>query len=260
MLNLTKKKKPKSRNLIIRNNVESSYSKSNNFDYENDFHRQDLIVNHRKIKQKLSNLLSSKNNYKTSKSSITRQKRIIQNFTNLSKIYLSNIDMTFDHIEKGKYLLVAIIDTPNLNFTSLMTVIEDEENNVERLAIYNLTESNSKKLEKFRIGTVLKIMNPYLRIANDGLSIIRIDDINSFQIIEYIENPCNLCLRCDSSNICNKCNNSVYCSNQCQIIDWNIYKHAFTCGEIIKEETTLFPKWIIYFPIILYLIYYFMMK
>jgi hypothetical protein len=65
-----------------------------------------------------------------------------------------------------------------------MTIVEDEENYVKRIAIYNLNESKENLRKNFKVGSVIKIMNPYVRIALDSFPMIRIDDVDSFEIVE----------------------------------------------------------------------------
>lgn len=73
-------------------------------------------------------------------------------------------------------------------------------------------------------------MNPYVRLAKDYKPMIRIDDIDSFEEVERIENPCNLCLKPKCSIICSKCKTTKYCSKDCQIIDRPNYDHNLVCG------------------------------
>jgi hypothetical protein len=209
------------------NSTQLLFNKNIIFDYDYDLYRKELILNERRTKRDFYELFKDKT---VIQSSLPRNKRIIQNYTNLTKIMLSDVDLTYDHIEKGKFFLVAVIEQPNLNYTSLMTVVEDEENSVQRIAIYNLKESKEQLFEEFKVGTVLKIMNPYIRLAIDMKPIIRIDDIDSFKIVERINKPCYMCLKPDCSLTCGKCKTSKYCSKECQLIDWNTYNHSLVCG------------------------------
>ncbi len=62
--------------------------------------------------------------------------------------------------------------------------------NVERCFIYNSSSINdiNKANELYGIGCQFSVINPYMRIAMDLNTGIRIDDINSIVFRKYMEN------------------------------------------------------------------------
>jgi hypothetical protein len=88
-------------------------------------------------------------------------------------------------------------------------VIQDEKGRVERIALYNLDEKTKKKL---RVGRRLSVVDPYMRMAADGLPAIRVDDpARSVVLLEKVQ-ACHHCAR-EATKLmsCAKCRKVAYC-------------------------------------------------
>lgn len=159
-----------------------------------------------------------------------KNQRISHKSTELKEIFLNEIDFTKDHILNGFILNVTIIDIPNYyGYTSIFFIIEDKNKTVERTAVYNLGDDYEKIKKNYRIGTVLSIINPYIRMAADEKPMIRIDDTLSILIQNRKEKMCSYCGEGNSKYICAKCRNAFYCSKECQINDYKILDHKLIC-------------------------------
>ncbi|CAF4025428.1 unnamed protein product [Rotaria sp. Silwood1] len=79
----------------------------------------------------------------------------------------------------------------------------------------------------------MEILNPYLRIGSHDLKPgIRIDDFASIVVQDESDKVINMCRCCGEENAskkCGKCNRALYCSKDCQIIDWKHYGHKLIC-------------------------------
>jgi hypothetical protein len=94
-------------------------------------------------------------------------------------------------------------------------------------------EINYIKRNRYTIGSKMHIINPYLRIgANDRKPSVRVDDISSIVMqseSERILNMCRYCCEANASKACSKCRQALYCSKECQTMDWKLYKHKLIC-------------------------------
>ena len=46
---------------------------------------------------------------------------------------------------------------------------------------------------------------------------------------EKYDDVCRFCGKQDSKFECSKCKSAKYCSEECQKLDWNVYKHKLVC-------------------------------
>uniref|UniRef100_A0AC35FRV4 MYND-type domain-containing protein n=1 Tax=Panagrolaimus sp. PS1159 TaxID=55785 RepID=A0AC35FRV4_9BILA len=96
------------------------------------------------------------------------------------EITLKDMDPTKDKVYNGCFIKVRIIEWP-LIANSIQTKIEDENGDVNRLAIYNWPETGIQKygvleaMKIFRPNIIVSIINPYHRISMDGQSTIRVE-------------------------------------------------------------------------------------
>jgi tetratricopeptide (TPR) repeat protein len=96
------------------------------------------------------------------------KKQAVESIIGLKPVFFRDIDFTKDHILKSSVLTVKIIDTPLIAISTTMIVIDDN-NIAERISIYNLKEDHAKIAEMFQIGSQFSIINPYIRMAQDGI-------------------------------------------------------------------------------------------
>ena len=86
--------------------------------------------------------------------------------------------------------------------------MQDAEGRVERLALYNLPKRLSKEIT---IGQQIAISNPYMRMAQDGKPMIRVDAPSSVQLLEKAP-ICHFCTRQAAKLFCcGKCRSALYC-------------------------------------------------
>jgi hypothetical protein len=86
--------------------------------------------------------------------------------------------------------------------------MQDAEGRVERVALYNLPKRLSREIT---IGQQIAISNPYMRMANDGKPLIRVDDPASIQLLERVA-ICHFCTKQATKLLyCGKCRSALYC-------------------------------------------------
>ncbi|CAF1396717.1 unnamed protein product [Adineta ricciae] len=153
----------------------------------------------------------------------------------LKPITLRELDPTKDRVYKGYVLSGTIIDETYSWEPSVHLVIEDENFDCERMLIYNFPKEQGEYLTRklYTIGSKMHIINPYLRIGTGDMKpSIRVDDVASIVMqsdSERIVNMCRYCCEADASKLCGKCQRARYCSKECQINDWKLYKHKLIC-------------------------------
>ncbi|CAF4121941.1 unnamed protein product [Rotaria sordida] len=201
-----------------------------------DPHRVEVIQKHREWE---GNTLQEKNNPSYTVISTTLKPRVKQqtakSLIGLKPITLREIDPTKDQVYNGYVLSVTIIEEAYSWIPSIHLVIEDENFDCERMLIYNFPEEQGEYLisKLYTIGSKMHIINPYLRIgAGDMKPTVRVDDFSSIVMqseSEWILNMCRYCCEANASKVCSKCQQAHYCSKECQINDWKLYKHKLIC-------------------------------
>jgi len=199
-------------------------------------HRIEVILQHREWEGRI---LEGKNNPKRDFISLTHKPRVIQqtakSLIGLKPISLREMDPTKDHAYNGYVLSVTIIEEAYSWNPSIHLVIEDEHLDCERMFIYGFPEAQGEYLtsDVYTIGNKMNIINPYLRLgAHDMKSLIRIDDFSSIIMQSESERVLNICRCCGEANalhVCSKCKQADYCTKECQIMDWQLYKHKLIC-------------------------------
>ena len=84
-------------------------------------------------------------------------------------------DMELGKVHMG-YFLRARIFTEIYIISAVAMLIEDERNDATRFCIYNYPASRSELKKIFSIGARLIIIEPYFKLASDGLPCIRVDN------------------------------------------------------------------------------------
>lgn len=149
----------------------------------------------------------------------------------LKEISLKQIDFTKDEVLKNFFINLRVFDYPLFGFTSVFFLVEDKNQSMELLSVYNLGEDYDKIRQDFKIGTWLAIVNPYIRQAADGKPMIRVDDVNSIKFTgKFTNKMCQYCGYADSKFNCSKCMKAFYCSKQCQVNDWKQLNHKLLCS------------------------------
>uniref|UniRef100_A0AC34G5P1 MYND-type domain-containing protein n=1 Tax=Panagrolaimus sp. ES5 TaxID=591445 RepID=A0AC34G5P1_9BILA len=158
------------------------------------------------------------------------------NWISPKKITLKDMDSTNDKVYNGCILHVRIIDWA-FKMSSIQTKIEDENGDVHRFAIYNwpiIGNSNFDKInafKTFRPNVKMSIVNPYHRIARDGQNTIRVEGPEFVKLdTSMLDKLCHVCGK-EGKTLpsCSKCKMALYCSQECQKLDWIEFNHKGIC-------------------------------
>ena len=189
-------------------------------------HRTKLIKNHRATFSTVKKDFSDK----TYEWSIPApQQNRPRSLTGLKETFLSQLDTSRDYIAKGYVLTVTIIEPP-INLTGVHFIVADENDDAERLAIYNLPGKFPSNCDQYTLGTEIAIVEPYVRQSADGFVTIRVDEPSSVMMTGRRRNkPCRYCGKEDASYNCARCNRACYCSKSCQVNDWKHLDHKRIC-------------------------------
>jgi len=163
------------------------------------------------------------------KTKIPSKKQKLTSLAGLKPLYLREMDKSKDHLLNG-VLTVTIIDMICVGGPSVQFVIQDSNNDVIGMSVYNFEETYEELINTYKIGYEMQIINPYIRMANDiGDSRIRIDDPQTLKLTgKCIENMCRYCFKDGAKKKCAKCD-ALYCSKQCQVDDWKLAGHKDIC-------------------------------
>ena len=193
--------------------------------------RKELILLHRRtinqwriMKGLASRMSSTHTAFKMSFKPPKKQK--LASLIGLKAIYLNEIDWTKDKVLTGYVLELTAIDVPHNTEQSIQFVAEDNNEHVQRVALYNTSPDEIKELG---VGSKFSIINPYIRMALDGKPLIRVDDPSSVIWGEKGEKMCALCGNLSAKFQCGKCNTTDYCSKACQERDWKEFQHKLIC-------------------------------
>lgn len=200
---------------------------------EKDFNRIDLILEHRRMIQN-DKLIANESGHKFSATMTPPLKQgKVTSMIGLKPVYLKDMDSTKDYLLEGCVLRCTIIDAP-VKMTAFVFIIEDDYKCVERLSIYN---ASIDLLRKYDIGSILHIINPYMRIAADGKPMIRVDDPNTIILGPKKSDMCRFCGIENSTKSCSRCMVAKYCSKDCQVKDWEILNHKAVCFDSKYEQS-----------------------
>lgn len=195
--------------------------------------RKELIIQHRQsinnfrktIPKGFAGILTTTNPPK--------QQKLPASLIGLKPAYINEIDFTKDHVLSGYVLEVTAIDIPLRTGMSIMLVVEDKNSNVQRVALYNFNE-NISSVKELGVGSKLSIINPYIRMAQDGKPLIRVDDPSSVIFGEKTVDMCGYCGNLSASSACGGCKTTKYCSKECQVSDWKEFQHKLICIQNTK--------------------------
>ena len=159
----------------------------------------------------------------------------------LQSLLLSDMDPTREKVWAGHVLSLTVIDAAYSTSPSIHLVVEDDHGHVERLFLYNYPPHEAEHLirKRFVVGCKMAVINPYLRLAQDGKPGIRVDDYKSIichPVSEAGKAVCWFCLTSGATKMCAKCHLGCYWSKRCQQQDWNLYDHKRICIQIAESK------------------------
>uniref|UniRef100_A0A914Q661 MYND-type domain-containing protein n=1 Tax=Panagrolaimus davidi TaxID=227884 RepID=A0A914Q661_9BILA len=151
------------------------------------------------------------------------------------------MDATEDKVYDGYVLEARILEWSYL-MEGMATIIEDKNGDVERLAVYNwssLKEDFRKKFDEaiktFRPNSIISIINPYMRMAKDMRSLIRVQSPEYIRLDYTSEDKkCFICGKEAKILPCSACLMARYCSKECQKFDWINFNHKEVCKHLKK--------------------------
>uniref|UniRef100_A0AC34GN69 MYND-type domain-containing protein n=1 Tax=Panagrolaimus sp. ES5 TaxID=591445 RepID=A0AC34GN69_9BILA len=164
---------------------------------------------------------------------------------NLKKIMLKDMDPTKDKIYDGFILEGKILDWA-IVMTGITNIFEDENGDVQRLAVYNwpLKKSAIKTagINKFNVSKAIKdfypnskvsIINPYMRLIKNGSIVIQVESPAFIKIDKTsTDNKCHCCGKEGKILPCSGCMMAKYCSKECQKHDWIEFNHKEICKHL----------------------------
>jgi len=95
-------------------------------------------------------------------------------------------DLRLETHHRGSYLLVRTV-TPPSKMTGIMTVVEDEDNSVEFLQIYNLDEEQDFR-DIIPMNKICLIKEPYYKMTADGGFALRVDHVSDLLFPNFLDN------------------------------------------------------------------------
>lgn len=141
-----------------------------------------------------------------------------------------------DQVYQGRSIECLVVSTSIFTGSSFHMIIEDSQREPARLAVYNATSTLVKQLAP---GQAMTLLNPYVRIANDGSIMLRVD--NPSETI-HLAKKHSICWVCSVEQqpdqrlrSCAKCHKALYCGQKCQKQDWSVDGHRFVCATLKKQ-------------------------
>ncbi|CAH0004316.1 unnamed protein product [Clonostachys byssicola] len=100
----------------------------------------------------------------------------------LKKVMIKDLCLELHH--EGTFLVVRSITPPN-RLTGILTAIEDENDHVVTLQLYNQEEETERPADELiGEGTVVMLKNPYLKTTSDGSYGLRVDHLSDIVRLE----------------------------------------------------------------------------
>jgi hypothetical protein len=140
-----------------------------------------------------------------------------------------------DQVYEGRGLECIVIAPPCWSGSSHAVLVEDSQREAAIVAVYNASAHMASQLVP---GRVLRITNPYVRIAADQSILIRVDDPSTTLRIGDLHEICWNCATVHDGTTtgglgnlqsCAKCHRAKYCSRDCQKEDWREFGHRYLC-------------------------------
>ena len=133
-----------------------------------DYRRISLILQHREYHAEVSKMMSNTEHRMIFTTMPPHKKQTAEHIVGLKDVFLRDIDFTKDHVLKNSILALKSIDRPIVTISTKLVAVDDS-NIAERVAIYNLKRDKDKIREMFPVGCRFSILNPYIRMAVDGI-------------------------------------------------------------------------------------------
>uniref|UniRef100_A0AC34FM28 MYND-type domain-containing protein n=1 Tax=Panagrolaimus sp. ES5 TaxID=591445 RepID=A0AC34FM28_9BILA len=158
----------------------------------------------------------------------------------LKKITGRDMDPTKDQVYNGCLLEGRIIDWAFL-MASIATNIEDENGDIHRFVIFQWPLPKKRDpaileaVKIFRPNVKISIINPYHRKARDGHNTIRVEGPEFVKLdTSMIEKQCHVCGKEGNKSLpsCSGCKMALYCSKECQKLDWTEFNHKGICQHL----------------------------
>ncbi|KAL4100479.1 hypothetical protein PRIC1_008271 [Phytophthora ramorum] len=141
-----------------------------------------------------------------------------------------------DHVFTGRVIECIVVSVPSFNGSSFQFVIEDSQREPARIAVYDAPQLLVAQLVP---GRALRLLNPYVRLANDGSIMLRVDNPSSTIEVQTLHAICWVCEAGqqpgEALKKCAKCHKALYCSKRCQTQDWSVDGHRFLCAAFRKS-------------------------
>lgn len=141
-----------------------------------------------------------------------------------------------DQVYEGRSIECLLVSTPMFTGSSYHMVVEDSQRESTRMTVYDATPSLVKQLLP---GQALTLLNPYVRIAADGSTVLRVNDPSDTILLKAKHSICWVCSVEEQAehplSSCSKCHKAFYCSRKCQQQDWTVDGHRFMCAMLKKS-------------------------
>uniref|UniRef100_A0A915DS64 MYND-type domain-containing protein n=1 Tax=Ditylenchus dipsaci TaxID=166011 RepID=A0A915DS64_9BILA len=155
----------------------------------------------------------------------------------LKPITLRDIDATKDHVYDGYVLQLKVINWPH-TINAVFLQVSDETDFVQKMAIYNWPNTTNKQelMKTFPPNRTLCLINPHMRIALDGESILHVQSPAYIVLgtAPLFDQSCHCCGAQGQTMKCSSCKLARYCSKQCQKHDWTEFGHKLVCQSLKK--------------------------
>ncbi|KAJ5698294.1 hypothetical protein N7462_000299 [Penicillium macrosclerotiorum] len=152
-------------------------------------------------------------------------------FKEMSKIKIRDLSLETHH--RGQYLLLRTI-TPTYEMTAVTAIVEDEDDEVLTLELYNQKNKLSSALN-LPEGTILIVKEPYLRLLTENDYGLRVDHLSDIRFLPEFDNLVPLWWRdsIDSATV----SATSWKEKGNEYFNDNVYRLAIECYSKALEST-----------------------
>lgn len=124
-------------------------------------------------------------------------------------------------------------------------IVEDEKGTVDRVSIscWDKIFGSQKDAEAyFVVGRRFSLLSPYYKIAGDGQPCLKVENAKSIVLSDVGAQPVQCCYCCgkeavnDQIKACSRCGVALYCSEECQKLDWLTLDHKVICDALASTK------------------------
>ncbi|KAJ0391654.1 hypothetical protein P43SY_011712 [Pythium insidiosum] len=155
---------------------------------------------------------------------------------------LATIDELFsaleDRVYHGRQIKCIVVSLPTFTGSSFQFVVEDSQREPARIAVYGAPDTMLASLVP---GREFLLLDPYVRIARDGMFMLRVDKPSSTIRVQAAAHQ--ICWTCSfelaapaQPKRCARCRKAVYCSKACQVTDWRANAHRNQCSQLAERR------------------------